>query len=47
MVIRGLPKQSPIDVMQVIKSISITARDLDPLLELDRKAINSDQLDLF
>ncbi len=85
MVIRGIPKQSPSDVMQIIKSI--TAREFfrvypeikkkyfwggklwtqsyfvetignateevirkyvqDQLLELDRKEINSDQLDLF
>jgi putative transposase len=85
MVIRGIPKQSPSDVMQIVKSI--TAREFfriypeikkkyfwggklwaqsfffetignateevirkyvqDQLIELDRKEINSDQLDLF
>ena len=85
MVIRGIPKQSPSDVMQIIKSI--TAREFfriypeikkkyfwggklwtpsffvetignateavirkyvqNQLIELDRKEINSDQLDLF
>jgi putative transposase len=85
MVIRGIPKQSPSDVMQIVKSI--TAREFfriypeikrryfwggklwtqnffvetignateevirkyvqDQLVELDRKEINSDQLDLF
>jgi putative transposase len=85
MVIRGIPKQSPSDVIQIVKSI--TAREFfriypeikkkyfwggklwtqsffvetignateevirkyvqDQLIELDRKEINSDQLDLF
>jgi putative transposase len=85
MVIRGIPKQSPSDVMQIVKSI--TAREFfriypeikkkyfwggklwtqsffvetignateevirkyvqDQLIELDRKEINSEQLDLF
>jgi len=85
MVIRGIPKQSPSDVMQIIKSI--TAREFfriypeikkkyfwggklwiqsffvetignateevirkyvqNQLIELDRKEINSDQLDFF
>lgn len=85
MVIRGIPKQLPSDVMQIIKSI--TAREFfrvypeikkkyfwggklwtqsffvetignateevirkyvqNQLIELDRKEINSDQLDLF
>ncbi len=85
MVITGLPKQSPSDVMQIIKSITaaelfriypeikkkycwggklwtqsyfvetianateeVIRKDVqDPLLKLDCKAINSDQLDLF